>query len=414
MSFYCEIIPADEDDNILVINSGSSSIKLSVFRMDDISCHRLLDANFKAINSEKPKLEITSLEGEKTYTFEKQVTVKDSLQLIFDILVRDYKITHETIWAVGHRVVHGGSKYLSSVVVDQHVIDELEKITYLAPLHNKSNLEGIKGALNFFGKNMPQVAVFDTAFFASLPKVAATYAIDADTAEKNHIKRYGFHGISHKYLANSYAQLVKSEKSNIITLQLGNGCSMAAISEGIPLDTSMGFTPAEGLIMATRAGDIDAAIVEFLYLHEDKSPVEVMQLLNNRSGLLGVSKISSDMKTLLDVYDKNERAKLAVDMFCYRALKYLGAYMAVLGNVDAIIFSGGIGENSPEIRKWIVQGLKFYGVKIDAAANKKAIKLLPGDIRKISPADASVHLYVIATDENFLIAKEVASLAEVE
>lgn len=396
------------DCKILTINCGSSSIKVSLFDYEKGIYNRLLDAHLKGINSEHLKLDVISSKGKESTVITKNIGIAEGLQLIFDVMTRKYDFTFSSLQGIGHRFVHGGSRYFSTTRIDSKVVSELEKISDLAPLHNDACLLGIKECLAL-GKSIPQVAVFDTAFHHSLPAVAANYAIATDIALKYQIKRYGFHGIANAFLWSTYAENIKrdTQKAKIITLHLGNGCSMTAIQDGLSVDTSMGFTPAEGLIMATRAGDIDAAVVEFLCLHDKKEPSEIMELLNFQSGLLGVSGTSSDMETLLALSPENEKARLAVEMFCYRIVKYLGAYIAILGGADAIIFSGGIGENSPAIRDQIIGKMAWYGLKIDNKANQQNIGLPLGAIQKISASGSKIDCYVIASDENIFIAKEV-------
>lgn len=391
---------------ILTVNCGSSSIKLSLFDIDKGLPRRLLEVHLKGINSKQLKLQITSLRGQENSIIPKNMGISEGLQWIFDVLESKFDFVFSSLQAIGHRFVHGGDHYLSATRLDQNVINDLEKLSYLAPLHNQACLLGIKKCLSL-GEAIPQIAVFDTAFHSSLPAVAAYYAIASDLALKYRIKRYGFHGIVNAFLWNTYVKEVGSDTQKIITLHLGNGCSMTAIAAGLSVDTSMGFTPAEGLIMGTRAGDIDAAVVEFLCLQEKKEPSEIMEQLNFQSGLLGISEISSDMETLLTLSAENEKAQLAIDMFCYRIIKYLGAYVAVLGGVDAIIFSGGIGENSARIRDLILTKMEWCGVKIDSQTNLEAIGLPLGAIKKISLGTSKSAIYVIAADENIFIAKEV-------
>lgn len=399
-----------QKNKILSVNCGSSSIKLSLFAFEQGNYHCLLDAALKGINSEQAKLEITCSESKESAIISKRIGIAEGLQLIFDVMKQKFGFAFSSLLGIGHRFVHGGNLFLSSVRIDEKVITQLESLSDLAPLHNDACLEGIKECYKF-GKSIPQIAVFDTAFHNSLPSVAADYAIPGDIALKYQIKRYGFHGISNAFLWEAYRKHLRhdTQNSKIITLHLGNGCSATAIHGGLSVDTSMGFTPAEGLVMGTRAGDIDAAVVEFLCLHDKKSPSEVMELLNFHSGLLGVSEASSNMETLLSLRDNNEKAKLAIDMFCYRVLKYLGAYLAVLGGADAIIFSGGIGENSPIIRDLIISKMEWYGLNLDPEANQKAVGLSPGSVKRISASTSSMAVYVIATDENLYIAQEVYS-----
>lgn len=392
------------EKRILVVNCGSSSIKLSVFE----DYQTMLDVHIKGINAnEEVQLEVSSSKEKQKKIIGKNLDIFESLKWVFEHLNKEYGITPSSIGGIGHRFVHGGAHHVSSARITPKMIKDLEKLSDLAPLHNDACLAGIKGCLKYFGKSIPEVVVFDTAFHSTIPEVAANYAIDKNISSKYQIKRYGFHGISNAFLMEAFEKYKGKLLSKIIILHLGNGCSMTAIQDGKSIDNSMGFTPAEGLIMGTRAGDIDSALVEFLCLHENKTPTEIMELFNSQSGLLGVSGLSSDMKTLLESYQENDRARLAVDMFCYRAVKYLGAYLAVLGGADAIIFSGGIGENASKVRELIIQRLQWMGIKLDQHANKKDVALKPGEVRKISTSDSTVELYVIATDENLFIAHEV-------
>ena len=338
----------NHNSQILIVNCGSSSIKITLFSCNLGILNRLLDADFKKINESQPTLTISSFIGKIITALSAPIDISTGLQKIFNILTNQFNVSIPSLAGIGHRFVHGGQLYQSSVRADPTVIAALDQLLDLAPLHNAACLAGIKTCTDL-RPNIPQVIVFDTAFHHTIPVVAAQYALPHELARRYHIKRYGFHGISHAFLWNTYKGHVgeESAQSKVITLHLGNGCSAAAISGGISIDTSMGFTPAEGLIMATRAGDVDAAIMECICMKEDKTPTEVMDILNFKSGLQGVSGLSSDMEILLDRSKEHAKAKLAVDMFCYRVVKYIGAYIAILGGVDALVFSGGIGEHSP-------------------------------------------------------------------
>lgn len=395
------------NQQILSVNCGSSSIKVSLFDYDKQFCYRLFDAHLKGINTAKNTLDITSLNGKESFS-SATLNISEGLKFLFHTIVDKFNFSFSSLIGIGHRFVNGGNQYSSSICLNPNIILDLEKLSELAPLHNDACLAGIKECLTLC-ESVPQVAVFDTAFYQTLPAVAANYAIPNNICSSHQIKRYGFHGISHAFLWDTYKEYKKANSLNskIITLHLGNGCSATAICGGIPRDTSMGFTPAEGLIMSTRAGDIDAAVVEFICLHDKKTPAEVMEILNFHSGLLGISGISSNLEKLVDLYYTNEKAKLAVDMFCYRIVKYLGAYIAALGGIEAIIFSGGIGENSSIIREHILNKMDWYGVKLDNEANQQATGLASGEIQKIHAPDSATSLYVIASDENFFIAKEV-------
>ena len=316
------------------------------------------------------------------------------------------------IEAVGHRVVHGGDRFSDSTVIDTSILREIEQLNELAPLHNPACLSGIYGAWKFVGDTIPMVAVFDTTFHHTLPAYAATYAIPHELAERHHIRRYGFHGIAHASLANSYAHYTNTrlDEQRLITLQLGNGCSMTAIAFGQSIDTSMGFTPCEGLMMGTRSGDLDPSIIGYLAKKEQVSVRGVQSWLNEHSGLLGVSGQTNDMHQLLhaSTHQHDTRATLAIDMFCYRIRKYFGAYLAVLGGTDAMVFGGGIGEGSPEIRAHICKEMEWCGVQLDPERNQVAVELKPGAASKISSDNAAIATYVIGTDEESWIASETA------
>jgi acetate kinase len=397
--------------HILTINCGSSSIKVSLFFVDQVGvkeCRKVYDATLRHKGTPQALLQIRTQEGEE------KVPMKEStLKAIIEVINARNLLDTNLLLAIGHRFVHGGERYIAPEKLTSDVIADLEKLSSLAPLHNPACLEGIREAMDLFGKDIPQYAVFDTSFSATMPSYAQHYAIPYELSTKYGIRRYGFHGIAHNYLYQTYrhhsVQLGTSAK--VITIHLGHGCSMAAIKDGVCMDTSMGFTPAEGLVMATRAGDVDAAILPFLCEHLQKSVQEVMNLLNNESGLLGVSKTSSSMEDLLKLSSENHlQARLAIDIFCYRIVKYIGAYLAALGGVEAIIFSGGIGENAYQIRERITADLAWYGVKIALTNNQRAVGLKPGDLHKISAVDSSVDLYVIAADENASIAQQVSGL----
>lgn len=312
--------------------------------------------------------------------------------------------------AVGHRVVHGGDEFLDPVLIEERVLIEVERMTELAPLHNAASLDGIKTVKQVLGDDMPTVAVFDTAYYRSLPARASTYAIPRDLALRHGIRRHGFHGIAHASLAAGYEAVTsrRLEDIRLITLHLGNGCSATAIDCGRPIDTSMGFTPLEGLVMGTRCGDLDPAVVSYLARREQVGLDQVEPWLNERSGLLGVSGLSHDMRTLLAaIDDRNDpNAALAVDLFCYRARKYIGAYMAALGGADAIVFGGGIGERAPAIRTRICTGMDWCGVQLDPQRNAATIDLGSGQGARVSRDGAPVAVYVVAADEEMWIARE--------
>ena len=310
--------------------------------------------------------------------------------------------------AVGHRVVHGGQTFTAAVLIDDRVINALEALCELAPLHNPGAVSGIRAARAILGASLPMVAVFDTSFHHTLPENAATYAIPFALAEQYQIRRYGFHGLAHQYDIARYAELHGKPASNVsaVTLHLGNGCSATAIRNGRSVDTSMGFTPLEGLVMGTRSGDLDPALVSYLARKKSVGAAEVEDWLNHRSGLLGLSGLSNDMRELTAASGENPRARLAVEVFCYRARKDLGAYLAVLeGSAEAVIFSGGIGENSALVRRQICRGMEWCGVELDAPVNE----VVAGRDSRISAQGSELEVWVIHTDEESIIAQETAA-----
>jgi len=312
------------------------------------------------------------------------------------------------IGAVGHRVVHGGEEFTDSVIIDERVIASIEKYADLAPLHNPPNLAGIL-AVQHRLPDITQIACFDTAFHATIPEVAYMYALPYELYQKYHIRRYGFHGISHRYVARRAAALMGRGKYevNVITCHLGNGCSITAVKEGRSVDTSMGFTPLEGVPMGTRSGDLDPAILFYL-ADRGYSAQALKTLCNKQSGLLGISGLSNDIRSLLQLADEGSaRARLAIDVFCYRIRKYIGAYAAVLEPLDALVFTGGIGENAACLRKQICTGMSQIGIRLDPAANDAAV----AQETHISAAESPVKIFVIPTNEQLAIANDTYELA---
>lgn len=374
---------------VLVLNCGSSSIKYELFENQD----SLTEGLVEKIGEKGSKI--------KTY--------KQGIKLMIDQLLKSGKIKSiDDIKSVGHRVVHGG-ELSESCIIDKKVIDTIKKFSALAPLHNPPNLKGIMEMKKVLPK-IKHVAVFDTAFHQTMPETSYIYALPYDFYKKYKIRRYGFHGTSHKYVAQKAAEMLGKplDKLNLITCHLGAGCSMAAIKQGKVIDTSMGLTPLEGLIMATRTGDIDPGILIHLSKKLKLSPDKLDALLNKKSGLLGVSGIGKDFRQILDCAKKgNKRCKLALDMFCYRIKKYVGAYTAALGKVDVIIFTGGIGENNSFIRSCVTD-IECLGISIDENQNK----MFDGKQGTITSNDSNVKVLVIPTDEEKLIAIETLSLVK--
>ena len=401
--------------NILVLNCGSSSVKFQIISTDmemigSNTDQRLARGNLERIGGEA----IVSLQANAREAQLSTAALRDTraaVELILRWACSDEgpeQITSVAdIHAVGHRVVHGGEHFKQSVKIDNEVLRAIEDCIELAPLHNPTNIKGIQAAREVYGSGLPQVAVFDTAFHQTLPEQAYLYAIPYQLYRRHRIRRYGFHGTSHRYVSYRYRQLQKiaRDETNVITIHLGNGCSIAGIRSGNSQDTSMGLTPLEGLVMGTRSGDLDPAIIDFICVKEGLTSHEVETLLNKQSGLLGISGLTNDMRELLaeETENNDRRAHLAIEVFCYRVRKYIGAYLAAIGGADAVIFTGGIGENSPEVRSRICSGLEWIGLSLDEEKNSLAQKGFEG---KVSKDDSRLAAYVIPTDEELLIARD--------
>lgn len=393
---------------ILVINAGSSSIKYQLFHMPEAEV--LAKGHVERIGEAGSKLVHTSDAHPKQIH---ETPVEDhqrAVELILDALVApDTGVIADIaeIAAVGHRVVHGGEKFTGSVVIDDEVIASIEEFADLAPLHNPANLTAIRAAQSKLPR-VPQVACFDTAFHTTIPRTAYTYALPYEFYEKYRIRRYGFHGTSHRYVARRAAELLGKGKYdvNLITCHLGNGCSITAVKNGRSVDTSMGMTPLEGLVMGTRTGDFDPAII--FYLNRKGHDVdELKTICNKSSGLLGLSGESNDMRTLTELAASgHERAQLALDIFAYRVKKYIGAYTAALGTLDAVVFTGGIGENAVEMRAAICADLGQIGIELDETINAQ----VTGDEADIAADTSAVRILVIPTDEEQAIAKDTFKL----
>jgi acetate kinase len=401
--------------NVFVLNAGSSSLKFQVIATD-------LDRIKQHQDERICRGDVERVGGEAIVTFQKGSEPKQKFTAplrdpgaALDYLVRyiasdksgvtEIKSSAD-IHAVGHRVVHGGEMFAESALIDDKVLQGIEDCIDLAPLHNPNNIKGILAARELLGKDVPQVAVFDTSFHHSIPEQAYLYAIPYHLYRRHRIRRYGFHGTSHRYVAFRYRAIrgLTRDQTNIITLHLGNGCSAAAIKGGNSVDTSMGMTPLEGLVMGTRSGDLDPAIVNLVATKEGMSGSEVDTLLNTQSGLLGISGLTNDMRILQAELKENDdrRVELAIDVFCYRARKYIGSFLACMGGADAVIFTGGIGENSPEIRARICEGMEWAGLKFDAARNQQTV----AREGMISAEDSKLLAYAIPTDEELLIARD--------
>ncbi|MBN1633386.1 MAG: acetate kinase [Ignavibacteria bacterium] len=388
---------------ILVLNCGSSSLKFQLLNMENetVSARGLVER----IGKEDSSVTFCMDSYEK---IKKEIPVKShkaGVQIVFDFLTSDeFKIlkSKDEIDAIGHRLVHGGEKYAGSVLIDDDVIQTLRDCSVFSPLHNPANIAGVEACKELF-PGLPMAGVFDTAFHQTMPDYAYMYALPYYLYEKHHIRRYGFHGTSHRYVSQIANKLLGREDTRLISCHLGNGSSITAIVNGKSLDTSMGHTPVGGLIMGTRCGDIDPAIVTFIESIEHLSPEELDDLINKKSGVFGVSGISNDFRDLEAANKRGDkRAKLALEMFDFRLKKYIGAYTAIMGGLDAIIFTAGIGENDPETRYEACNGLEYLGLKFDVEKNKN----IKGELAEISTSDSKVKVYVIPTNEELLIARD--------
>ena len=401
--------------NVLVLNSGSSTLKFQLIATD-------LDRIKQNADERLCRGQVERIGGEAIIT----VHVRKGPSQKFTASLHDISaaLEHLVRWiasdqsgitevrtladihAAGHRVVHGGELFTESVLITDEVQRGIQDCIDLAPLHNPNNISGILAVQRLFGPGLPQVAVFDTAFHHSIPEHAYLYAVPYHLYRRHRIRRYGFHGTSHRYVAHRYWVLrqLNREQTNVITLHLGNGCSAAAIRGGSSVETSMGMTPLEGLVMGTRSGDIDPAVVTLIGTKEGLSNHEVDALLNTQSGLLGISGLTNDMRVLLEELKEHDdrRVRLAIEVFCYRARKYIGAFLACMGGADAVVFTGGIGENSPGVRSRICEGLEWAGLRLDEKKNQQ----MAGSEGQISSDDSTLRAYVIPTDEELLIARD--------
>lgn len=408
--------------NVLVLNCGSSTVKFQVIATD---LERIAqDADQKLAGGLLDRIGSHSL---ITLAAEGQVPVKkdgplrdhrEALNLAMRwIISPDSNIeaiqSVSDIHAIGHRVVHGGEQLRKSVRIDQEVISKIEDCIELAPLHNPANVKGIRAAKELFGEGIPQVAVFDTAFHSEMPETSYLYGVPYQLYRRHKVRRYGFHGTSHRYVAYRYRQIRKLERDavKIITLHLGNGCSICAIDGGRSVNTSMGFTPLEGLLMGTRCGDLDVSVVEFLQHKEGMNLQQIMTVLNKESGLLGISGLTSDMRELLEEEAENQdrRASLAINMYCKRVRSYVGRYHVELGGAEALVFTGGVGQNSPEIRSRICEGLECIGLRLDPQRNEK---IHSGKAGVITAKGSRLRAYAFPTNEELLIARDTVRVIE--
>lgn len=396
---------------VLVLNCGSSSIKYKLYDMNGQK--ELASGGIEKIGLPDSFLKFTLSDGSKQVITQEIKEHTAGIELILKTLT-DAKYgaikSLDQIDAVGHRVVHGGDKFCSSVVINQEVIDKIEECVDLAPLHNPANLKGIFAIQKILPK-VPQVAVFDTSFHQTMPSYAYIYALPYDYYEKYGVRRYGFHGTSHRYVAKRGCEFLglDLENSRIITAHIGNGGSITAIKNGKSIDTSMGMTPVEGLMMGSRSGNIDLGVLTYLMDKENLSTQQINDIINKKSGLVGVSGVSSDMRDIENAIEQgNERARLAMDMYFYYILKYISGYIAVLGGVDAIIFTGGVGENQPIMRKYVCDSLAFLGVDFNNELNDR----IKGRETELTFPNSKVRVAVIPTNEELAIAIDTEELVE--
>ncbi|CCZ15356.1 acetate kinase [Prevotella sp. CAG:487] len=395
---------------ILVLNCGSSSIKYKLYNMDD---HSVMAAGgAERIGLDEAFVKVTMPDGEKKKIMHDMPDHKEGVNFVFSLLT-DPEIgaikSLDEIDAVGHRIVQGGDLFEKSVIVDESVERGIESLCDLAPVHNAGHLKGIR-AVDKLMPDVPQVCVFDNAFHSTMPDYAYLYAVPYELYEKYHVRRYGFHGTSHRYVSQRVCEFLGRDISTqrIITCHIGNGASVTAVKFGKCVDTSMGLTPLAGVMMGSRSGDIDASAVTYIMEKLGLQPQEMAEYLNKQSGVLGISGVSSDMREVeAAAADGNRRARLALDMYCYRIKKYIGAYAAAMGGVDIIVWTAGVGENQIDVREDSCKGLEFLGIKIDHEANNTQ-----GKEAVISSPDSKVTVCVIPTDEELMIAKDTMALLQ--
>ena len=394
----------------LVINCGSSSLKYQLIDMSTEEC--MVQGLVERIGIEGSIL-TQKVEGKDKYVINTEIkNHKDAIKLVLEALIDPIHgviKSMEEISAVGHRVVHGGEKYSDSVLINDEVLQSIKDCIVLAPLHNPPNIIGIEACKELM-PNTPMVAVFDTAFHQTMPKHSYICPLPYELYEKYGIRKYGFHGTSHKYVSNKVAEAMGKDIKDlkIVTCHLGNGCSLAAVKNGKSVDTSMGFTPLAGVMMGTRSGSIDPSVISFLIEQHGYTIEQIDELLNKKSGVLGISGVSSDFRDVLAAGEAgNERAKLALEIFYYKVRTQIAAYAGAMGGIDVIVFTAGIGENSSITRKEILKGLEFFGFELDEEKNE-----LRGNIQEISTENSKVKVYVVPTNEELMIARDTSKLAK--
>lgn len=395
---------------VLVINAGSSSLKYQLLDMENEKV--IAKGNCERIGLTNPFI-VYKHNGE-TMKFDGAKDHNDAVQKVLEILTnKEYGVVSslEEVEAVGHRVLHGGEIYKNSILIDEKAMENFENLVQLGPLHMPANIAGIR-ACQLVMPNKPQIAVFDTAFHATMPEKAFMYAIKYEDYQQYHIRKYGFHGSSHRFITFETAKILgkKPEDTTIIIAHIGNGSSITAVKNGESVDTTMGLTPLQGMVMGTRSGDVDPTVVEYLCENKSMSVEQVISYLNKQCGVLGVSGVDSDMRTLEEEAEKgNQRCQLALDMVAYSAKKFVGSYLAVLNNVDAIVFTGGVGENANLTREAIVGDMDGLGVVLDKERNNNFKR---GEVSLISADNSKVKIYVVPTDEELMMARDTKSIVQ--
>lgn len=397
---------------IFVVNAGSSTLKYQVIDMKDESlvCKGLCD-RIGAADGSMGNITHKTPDG-RVYTAEAPMpTHAEAFEsVVFALTKSDAKVmdSFSEISAIGHRVVQGGSYFADSCIITDEVIDKIEELSEFAPLHNPANVLGIRACVKTFGKDIPQVAVFDTSFHQTIPAKAYMYALPYKYYEKYGIRKFGFHGTSHKYVSDRVADFMGKDKKDlkIVTCHLGSGCSISAVKNGECIDTTMGFTPVDGFMMGTRCGTMDPSVLTYIAKKENLTPEQINNICNKESGVLGISCLTNDNRDLVDAAQNgNQKAELALDMQSYQIVKFIGSYIAAMNGVDAIVFAGGIGENNPELRKDICDNFGYLGIKIDDEANH-----IRGKEVKISTNDSGVGVFVIPTNEELAIARDTLAI----
>ena len=399
---------------ILVVNAGSSSLKYQLIDMDNeqVLAKGLCD-RIGAADGHLGAIAHKAADGREYKAETAMPTHSEAFEaVVYAMTKSDAKVidSFDEVTAIGHRIVHGGDKFKNSCLITEEVLEKVSELSVIAPLHNPANVLGVRACIKNFGTEIPQVAVFDTSFHQTMPAKAYMYALPYEYYEKYQVRKYGFHGTSHRFVSDRLAVVEGKDKKDLkmITCHLGNGCSITAVNGGECVDTTMGFTPLDGFMMGTRCGTLDPSAITYIAEKENLTPAQTDTMCNKKSGVLGISGVSNDNRDVgAAAAAGNERAQLAIDMQRYQILKFVGSYIAAMNGVDAIAFTGGIGENDPELRAYVCENLQYLGVKLDSEANAKR-----GQEIKISTDDSKVNVYVIPTNEELAIARDTLALVK--